>query len=59
MELFKKNYDGESIVDLGRDIYEAFDDKFNKKASLIPSDEYGFHLGEFVVTINWIPDTDV
>ena len=28
MELFKKTYDGESIVDVGRDVFEAFDKDF-------------------------------
>nr|WP_315467112.1 hypothetical protein [uncultured Undibacterium sp.] len=55
MEFFKKKYDGESIVDVGRDVFEAFDPRFNKLAESIPQDKYGFNKGEFVVTIEWIP----
>lgn len=55
MELFKKMYDGESIVDIGRDVFEAFDTRFNELAKTIPQDEHGFNKGEFIVTIEWIP----
>lgn len=56
MELFKKEYDGESLVDLARDVHEAFDSDFNSLAALIPRDEYGFQQGEFIVTIEWVPN---
>lgn len=55
MELFKETYDGESIVDISRDVFEAFNPTFNAPAKAIPQDEHGFHEGEFVVTIEWIP----
>lgn len=56
MELFKKTYDGESIVDVGRDMFEAFDKDFNPPAAAIPQDDHGFQQGEFVVTIEWVPN---
>jgi hypothetical protein len=46
--VFNKEYDGESIVDLGRDISEMFED-----APVIPQDEYGIHKGTFTVTVKW------
>ena len=59
MELFKKTYDGESIVDAGRDVFEAFDKDFNPPAAAIPQDDHGFQQGEFVVTIEWVPNVKV
>ena len=56
MELFKKTYNGESIVDVGRDVSEAFDSDYNAPAALIPQDEHGFQQGEFIVTIAWVPN---
>lgn len=56
MELFKKTYNGESIVDVGRDVSEAFDSDYNAPAALIPQDEHGFQQGEFIVTIEWVPN---
>lgn len=53
IEVFKKEYDGESIVDLGRDIYEALDTAFNPVIDLIPVDSYGFQKGTFTVAIVW------
>lgn len=50
---FKKNYDGESIVDLFRDIGESFDSRFNLTMIKIPVDDYGFQRGTFTVKIEW------
>jgi len=55
-EIFSKNYDGESLYDLSRDVHEAFDPRFNDKADGIPVDEYGFQKGSFKVTITWEAD---
>jgi hypothetical protein len=56
MQIFEKTYDGESLHDLGRDISECLDENFNEASSKIPTDEYGFHQGEFTVTITCTPD---
>jgi len=52
-EVFKKEYDGESIVDLGRDISEALVTAFNPVIDLIPVDDYGFQKGTFTVAVVW------
>lgn len=54
--VFKKEYCGESICDLGRDLIESFDPQFNPKVSDIPQDEYGFQEGSFIVTVEWKPN---
>jgi hypothetical protein len=51
MKLFEKTYDGESIVDIGRDIDEVFDD--SNLESTIPVNKHGFMSGTFVVTVHW------
>lgn len=53
IEVFKKEYDGESIVDLDRDISEASLAEYNPVIDLIPVDAYGFQKGTFTVTIVW------
>lgn len=54
MILFKKEYDGESIHDLSRDIMESFDSRFNPEIKSVPQDENGFQTGTFIVTVQWI-----
>lgn len=56
MELFKKEYDGENIVDVSRDVSEAFDSDFNPLSAAIPQDDHGFQQGAFIVTIEWVPN---
>ena len=56
MIVFEKTYDGESIVDLSRDINECLDEEFNLTISVIPQDEYGIHQGKFTVTVKWTPE---
>lgn len=51
--IFDKEYSGESIVDVYRDICEAVDQRYNPKLDEIPVDEYGFQKGRFVVNILW------
>lgn len=46
IELFKKDYSSESIVDMFRDVHECFDPKFNEPAK---------YLGEeFTVNVSFI-----
>ena len=53
MKLFEKNYDGESLCDLMRDIYEALNEDYNPQLINIPKDEFNFPSGAFKVTIEW------
>lgn len=53
MIVFEKEYDGESLYDLGRDIAEAIDVTYNPIVEEIPQDEYGIQLGTFKVIIEW------
>lgn len=53
MIIFKKEYDDESLYDLDRDVSEAIDDDFNPKLKAIPTDEHGFRVGKFTITIEW------
>lgn len=53
MIVFEKEYDGESLYDLGRDIAEAIDETYNDAFKEIPTDEHGFSSGTFKVTIEW------
>ena len=51
--IFCKDYDGESISDLGKDIAECLDGEYNEEIDDIPCDEYGFQKGRFTVSITW------
>jgi len=53
MIIFKKEYDDESLYDLDRDVSEAIDSDFNPKLEAISTDEHGFRLGKFTITIEW------
>lgn len=53
MIVFDNDYDGESIVDMPRDIEEAFNSDFNSIILGIPVDEYNFMKGSFNVKIEW------
>lgn len=55
MIVFEKTYDGESIVDLYRDVSESIDAEFNPLISNIPVDKHGFQQGTFKVLIEWVP----
>jgi len=48
--LFKKQYDGESMIDMPDDIYYALEE------CDVPQDEYGIQTGTFTVTIEWSPE---
>lgn len=54
--LFEKEYDGESIIDMERDVFEAVQPAFNEMARSIPTDEYGIQRGTFRVKLEWIDD---
>lgn len=60
LNIFEKEYDGESIVDLSRDISECFDERFNEAVKKIPEmkDSPGFWAGKFVVSVTWKPDEE-
>lgn len=53
--IYEKEYHGfESLYDLGRDVYEAFDSRFNEKAKDIP----GEFQGTVKVTIEYMESED-
>ena len=54
--LFSKEYDGESIADLDRDITEALSPTFNDNIDGIPVDEQGIQSGTFKLTLTWVPE---
>ncbi|UKL15024.1 hypothetical protein hairong_120 [Pseudomonas phage hairong] len=58
--VFRKEYDGESIVDMGRDLSECLDERFNPAVKEIPEMEEspGFWAGKFVVNVIWVPDDE-
>lgn len=53
--LLDKQYDGESMVDVHRDVHEAFDGAFTPAANQVPHDEHGFATGTYKVKITWEP----
>jgi hypothetical protein len=54
--ILDKQYDGESIVDLNRDVSEMLDEKFDPRIKTIPRDKYGFMQGTFKLTVEWVPE---
>ena len=58
MKIFEKTYSSEELSDLGRDIGECFDCRLNPLVNSIPKDEYGFDKGNYVVSVQWIPEYD-
>lgn len=58
VQVFEKTYDGESIVDMQRDVYEAFDERYNSALKDVSVDEYGIQKGTFTVTIQWSGDEE-
>jgi len=53
MIVLDKTYDGESIIDMSRDVAESFESLYNPCMNAIPVDEYGFMQGSFKLTITW------
>lgn len=58
MILLEKEYGGESICDVHRDMEEAFDAEMTQQLKLIPQDEHGFQKGTFHVIIQWHPEDE-
>lgn len=58
MVTFEKEYDGESIYDVYRDVSEAFDVRFNPILKDIPVDEHYIQKGTFKVLIVWSNDDE-
>jgi len=56
-DIFFKEYSGEELCDVDRDVSEAFDD-FNESMIGIPTDEYNFIKGKFRVEITWCSEDD-
>lgn len=53
IQIFYKEYDGESMYDFYRDVSEATVAEYNPLINDIPVDEDGFQKGKFIVTIRW------
>ena len=58
MIIFDKDYSGESLNDLGRDIDEAFDPMFNPIVRSLVTDENGFVSGSFKVVVYYQDDEE-
>lgn len=52
---FEEKYDGESIVDVSRDVWESFDSRFNPIMETVAEDD-GFYQGTFIVTVRHLND---
>ena len=55
-EIFKKEYSGEEICDVERDVIEAFNPDYNPAAGEVPVDKHGFQEGTFTITVTWEAD---
>lgn len=55
-ELLNKEYSGEDLNDVSRDVHESFNPDITPAGKDIPVDEYGFAQGTFKVTVEWIPE---
>lgn len=58
MKLFEKTYNYEGLYDLPEDVEYSLDERFNDLWKQIPKDKYHYALGEFKLTIEWIPPED-
>jgi len=54
MILFDRQYQGDSIVDMDRDVNEFFSDSLIDDFD-IPQDDNGIMQGSFRVTVDWVP----
>jgi len=53
LTIFTKEYSGEELCDVDRDVSEAFDPNINHRVIDIPQDINGMQTGHFTVTITW------
>lgn len=51
-ELINKEYDGESCIDMERDIMEALEDQD------VPTDEHGFADGTYRLVLTFTPNSE-
>lgn len=56
--IFYKEYDGESLGDVSRDVMESFDERINSVVKGIPVDENFIQEGRFIVSVQWTPYED-
>jgi hypothetical protein len=54
--LLNKQYSGEGLTDVVRDVYDALDADYTPAVESIPVDEYNIPTGVFTVTITWSPE---
>ena len=53
-----KEYEGENISDIQRDIHEMFDSRINPNVDTCEKDEQGIHTGKFRVSVIWCSEND-
>lgn len=56
VEIFRQEYDGEGLADIERDLWEAFDPRFNEKANAIIDDDHHIPRGTFILTLEYVPE---
>ena len=54
--LLNKDYCGEGIVDIERDVSEALDENFTPALLDVELDDYSIPKGKFKVTVVWCSD---
>lgn len=54
--IFSKEYAGEELNDVERDVSEAFDPQMNHRVIDIPINDAEMQTGMFTITITWEPD---
>lgn len=53
--LFTKQYDGDTLCDMNRDIHEAFSTDFNPEAKALQTDEHNMVIGTVTITMEYDP----
>lgn len=54
--IFEKQYDGNSLCDMNRDLHEALNPEFNDKAERLEMDEHYMVKGTITVTMRYDPE---